>query len=94
MSSLREQFDVWLREYKPDAFIFERDLCWAAYQACHAASGRDELLKALEGLMDCQEAEYAIHSEKSDNDWDEYDYMMIPRWRAALRLIKKARGEQ
>lgn len=53
-----------------------------------------DLLEALEGLMDCLEAEYAIHSDKPDFDWDEYDYMMIPRWRAALRLIKKARSQE
>lgn len=52
-----------------------------------------DLLEALEGLMDCYDAHHAIHNEKPESDWDEYDYMMIPRWRAALRLIKKARGQ-
>lgn len=52
-----------------------------------------DLLEALEGLMDCYDAHHAIHDEKPESNWDEYDYMMIPRWRAALSLIKRARGQ-
>lgn len=81
---------------------YEPDLVWYINLALRGKDMRavrtvesvnTDLLEALEGLMDCYDAHHAIHNEKPESDWDEYDYMMIPRWRAALRLIKKARGQ-
>jgi len=46
-----------------------------------------ELLSALRGLLDSIEAYIAIH--KPEEEWDEYDYMMLPRWKAAHALMEK-----
>ena len=45
------------------------------------------LLAALRGLLDSFEAYSALN--KPENEWDEYDYMMFPRWKAAKSLVEK-----
>lgn len=109
VSKLREQFEAWYsREFltgdesgymfmrrhdNADAYIHIRiQEQWISYQAGHAASGREELLEALEGVMGSIEAYEA--GGKPEIEWDEYDHMMIPKWRAAFAAIKKARGEK
>jgi hypothetical protein len=99
MSTLREQFEAWLKIDQPHMFAYNPMLfnddkvlrkMWWAYQAGHAASGRDELLEALEGVcksIECYEAEQSDFSPD-----DEYDDMMFPKWENALLAIKKARG--
>jgi hypothetical protein len=51
-------------------------------------SAAPEMLEVLVKLLDSIEA-YAAE-RKPEAEWDEYDYMMIPRWRAAKALVEKA----
>jgi hypothetical protein len=91
MSSLREQFEAWL-ETVPEVRVglvvtqHERKLMFEAYQAGHAASGRDELLAALEDIVN----EMAITNDngKRVTAKIEWEYLV-----AAREAIKKARGE-
>jgi hypothetical protein len=85
--SLREQFEAWLKIDQPHMFaynpmLFEDDKVlrkmWRAYQAGHAASGRDELLAALEAIIDDDTEFPSIYRKLSQN---------------ARAAIKKARGE-
>ena len=76
--SLREQFEAWVLRHKPAMWGFENETAWQAYQAGHAASGRDELLEALESL-------YGAIDSCVD---------LTPEVLQQARLaIKKARGE-
>ena len=68
----------------------EDDDCVANARLIAAAP---ELLEALKGVLDSYEAYLAINESKPESHWDEYDYMMIPKWRAAQAAIKKATGE-
>lgn len=63
--TLREQFEEWWRERFPETWEMNSGLIarekvnlWQAFQAGHAASGRDELLEALERTRDILFAEY------------------------------------
>jgi len=49
-----------------------------------------EMLKALEGVLDSIEAYSA--ERKPKNEWDEYDYMMNPRWMAAKALVDRIKS--
>jgi hypothetical protein len=51
-----------------------------------------ELLSVLRGVLDSIEAYIAIH--KPEEEWDEYDYMMLPRWKAAHALMEKLDGKK
>lgn len=62
---LREQFEEWCRKEHPytyDEWDYAskhyKESLWHAYQAGHAASGRDELLEALERTRDILFAEH------------------------------------
>lgn len=46
-----------------------------------------ELLEIITGLLDSFEAYIALN--KPENEWDEYDYMMLPRWKAAHALVER-----
>ena len=85
--SLREQFEAWIKIDQPHMFaynpmLFEDDKVrgkmWRAYQAGHAASGRDELLKA------CEYMEEVLRYAGGE---DGKAYGMV------TAVIKKARGE-
>jgi hypothetical protein len=85
MSSLREQFEAWGQERFPETWemdarliVQEKINLWQAYQAGYAASGRDELLDALESIVG------------EDKEYPLIDYDLIVKANAA---IKKARGE-
>ena len=95
MSSLREQFEAWFKKehtVAPSTALIRSKLnqdeyaCmsvqseWQAYQAGHAASGRDDLLEALEQCLE--------HIEL--NETSESSSVVAQVARAA---IKKARGE-
>jgi hypothetical protein len=81
--SLREQFEAWLTDsdaYKDGMRLTacEKQLMFDAYQAGHAASGRDELLEALEAIINDDTEFPSIYRKLSEN---------------ARAAIKKARGE-
>jgi hypothetical protein len=44
------------------------------------------LYKALKDVMASYEAYLAL-SDKPEDRWDEYDYIMFPRWQEAARII-------
>lgn len=46
-----------------------------------------ELVELLQSLT-CSHENYMAHS-KPERDWDEYDYMMFPRWKLANDLLKQ-----
>jgi hypothetical protein len=51
-----------------------------------------EMFSILRGVLDSIEAYIAIH--KPEEEWDEYDYMMLPRWKAAHALMEKLDGKR
>ena len=67
-------------------------LLLALAKARLVASINKDLLEALEPLTDSFECYVA--DNKPQQEWDEYDHMMLPRWQKAREAIKKARGEQ
>ena len=97
MSTLREQFEAWYRNqflYVADS-DFKRDKNkpdnyeatkvwdhWDAFQAGHAASGRDELLEACEQCLRHIEQDESTHGRP------------FAAGNVARAAIKKARGEQ
>ena len=79
--SLRDQFETWALKHKPKGmWKFENETAWQAYQAGHAASGRDELLAALEQCL--------AHIELKETSETDSVVAQIAR-----DAIKKARGE-
>lgn len=52
-----------------------------------------ELLEALKGVMNSIDAYVALNENKPESEWDEYDYMMIPKWKFAKQVLAKAEGE-
>ena len=82
MDALREQFEAWLKQHKPDAFVFERDLCWQAYQAGHAVNTVNaDLLEALRKI------ELAFYDSPAHGE------LACKMAGIATAAIKKARGE-
>ena len=86
--SLREQFEAWCRKEYPytydewdDDSMEYKEAMWQAFQAGHAASGREELLEACEALL----VEF--------HEWEEH-HGTHPDADRARAAIKKARGEQ
>lgn len=87
---LREQFEQWYAKH-PLFTSFERDgegyhaigadVAWQAYQAGHAASGRDELLEALEMLLSLIETN------------EDRQGFVSHQGNIAREAIKKAKGE-
>ena len=68
--------------------------CYSPDESANAKliAAAPDLLEALESLTDSIEC-YAADS-KPQEEWDEYDCMMLPRWQKARAAIKKARGEE
>lgn len=104
--SLREQFEAHYRGLFLDVtdHDFRRDKSkpenyedtkvwdhWDTYQAGHAASGREELLKALEAIL------AAVETMRCPQNIDDAA-MLVIRFSAVIdqsrAAIKKARGEQ
>ena len=81
--SLREQFETWLNVTSERYIISNSELYWQAFQAGHGASGRDELLEALEAALGCDAEMEGVDSN-------------LPKWlkEQLQSAIKKARGEQ
>jgi hypothetical protein len=77
--SLREQFEDWLAITTETHLVKNESLYWQAFQAGHAASGRDELLAALKAIIDDDTEFPSIYRKLSEN---------------ARFAIKKAMGEQ
>lgn len=63
--------------------------------AREAAAARDARIKEAAGecfalLKDlCDSFECYVASEKAECDYDEYDYMMLPRWKKAREIIAR-----
>jgi hypothetical protein len=49
-----------------------------------------EMFNSIVGLLDSIEAYSA--ERKPENEWDEYDYMMNPRWMAAKALVDRIKS--
>lgn len=77
--SLREQFEAW---WKSQRAAYGMNIAWTAYQAGHAASGRDELLEACEAALGCDTEMEGVDSN-------------FPKWlkEQLQAAIKKARAE-
>jgi hypothetical protein len=54
-----------------------------------AALKVDRLKSAVRGIMDSFEAHIALRDQKPESEWDEYDEMMIPKWRALDAALKE-----
>lgn len=52
----------------------------------------DRLTKALADLTSSIEC-YRAREMTNPDEWDEYDFMMIPRWVRALRLLEKLKED-
>ena len=49
---------------------------------------KQDLLNIIDGLCGSFECYVAMGASVDDCDvWDEYDYMMFPRWRKAVELL-------
>lgn len=59
-----------------------------AHRIVTACNAHDDLLAALEGLMDS--AERYFIERKDEAEHDEYDTMMAARWKAARAAIARA----
>lgn len=46
------------------------------------------LVEAAHGVMDSYEAHVAIRDPKPEDQWDEYDTMVIPQWRALVAALE------
>jgi hypothetical protein len=79
--SLREQFEAWVLKHKPAMWGFENETAWDAYQAGHAASGRDELDEALRKI------------EREFHDSPAHGALACRMVKIATEAINKARGE-
>jgi hypothetical protein len=53
---------------------------------------KKQLLKIIKNLTNSYECHLA--KEKDINNWDEYDYMMIPYWREALMALQICEREE
>ena len=112
--SLREQFEKWFRQQHtiaPSTALIRCKLnhdeyaCmsvqveWQAYQAGHAASGRDEMLEACEVLLQFARTEancdtVAILHPSTSVDWHRGHRAALHLVRDKLEAaIKKTRGE-
>ena len=88
---LKDKFELWWdTERLSTAFNSFKAVAWEAYQAGHAASGRDELLAALESLL------MAVETMKCPQNVDDVA-MLVIRFAAPIEhsraAIAKAKGE-
>lgn len=72
-----------------ERYAAEQPMAWHNAKLIAAAP---EMLELLSGLLDSFEAYTALN--KPEAEWDEYDHMMHPRWKAANELVKSLTCEQ
>lgn len=98
MSNLRDQFEAWYKDHALFTSLARdgdgyksigADVAWDAYQAGHAASGRDELLEACEQLL-AYISEPQPFTDAGMWEWKARRHEAVAKANAA---IKKARGE-
>lgn len=78
-----------LLDYPHNQVKFERDMEVVTH-ARAAIATVSELIAATEGLMASFENYASIN--RFQEEWDEYDHMMFPRWAAARAALAKAKG--
>ena len=63
----------------------DEEILYALYS--DAKTEMDDFISAVDDITKSYECYSALH--KPETEWDEYDYMMYPKWKKLLEILEK-----